>query len=238
MIWAISVVRHDVNLRGLLRVPAITIVAGALIYLGFLHQGEAIAWPFRLVGASIAYIVILFATGALSWVQVSGLINIFDLKWTQPNVRTVLIYSLARPELNLPSGFDFVDRRLVEIQQPGATGAWDLLVDTRNGQMVFITPGAVGIDSEVMVLAIPDMAFEDVILAPEDSTLYTRDQPIPIETSSVYVLRTHKGPSRFGVPCVFWGKLQPTQVEPVLGTVEFIYDVSILCDDRGLVPED
>jgi O-antigen/teichoic acid export membrane protein len=75
LIWAISVVRHDVNLRGLLRVPAITIVAGAFIYLGFLHQGEAIAWPLRLVGASIAYIVILFAMGALSWVQVSGLIK-------------------------------------------------------------------------------------------------------------------------------------------------------------------
>jgi hypothetical protein len=36
---------------------------------------------------------------------------------------------------------------------------------------------------------------------------------------------------------VFWGKIQPTKVDLALQTVEFIYDVSILCDDRELVPE-
>ena len=164
--------------------------------------------------------------------------NIFDLKWTIARVNTVLLYSLARPELNLPSGFDFVDRREIEIQQPGVTGLWDLLVDTQDGQLVFVPPGALGIASEVMVLPIPDMAFDDLLTAPEDSTLYTRDQPVPIEMGSVYVLRTHAGPSRFGVPCVFWGKIQPTEVDLALETVQFVYDVSILCDDRGLVPED
>ncbi len=88
-----------------------------------------------------------------------------------------------------------------------------------------------------MVLWMPDTAFDDVLEAPEDSTLYTKDQPIPIEAGSVYVFRTHEGPSQFGVPCVFWGKLETTEVEPVVGTVVFIYDVSPLCDDRGLVPE-
>ncbi len=164
--------------------------------------------------------------------------NVFDLKWTVARVNTALLYSLARPELNLPAGFNFVDRLAVEIQQPGATGLWDLLVDTQDGQLVFVPPGALGIDSEVMILPIPDMAFADLLTAPEDSTLYTRDQPVPIETSSVYVLRTHSGPSRFGVPCVFWGKIQPNAVDLALETVQFIYDVSILCDDRGLVPED
>ena len=164
--------------------------------------------------------------------------NVFDLKWTVARVNTVLLYSLTRPELNLPSGFDFVDRREIEIQEPGATGSWDLLVDTQDGQLVFVSPGALGIVSEVMILQIPDTAFADVLTAPEDSTLYTKDQPVPIETGSVYVLRTHEGPSRFGVPCVFWGKIQPTDVDLALETVQFVYDVSILCDDRGLVPED
>ena len=163
--------------------------------------------------------------------------NVFDIKWTVARVNTVLLYSLARPELNLPSGYDFVDRQEIEIEQPGSTGLWDLLVDTQDGQLVFVPPGALGIDSEVMILPIPDMAFADLLTAPEDSTLYTRDQSVPIETSSVYVLRTHSGPSRFGVPCVFWGKIQPTEVDLALETVQFIYDVSILCDDRGLVPE-
>jgi len=182
------------------------------------------------------YVVAFLATSVLGLTACGE--NVFDLKWTIARVNTVLLYSLARPELNLPSGYDFVDRRELEIQQPGATGLWDLLVDTQDGQLVFVPPGALGIDSKVMILPIPDMAFDDLLTAPEDSTLYTRDQPVSIETSSVYVLRTHEGPSRFGVPCVFWGKIQPTEIDLALETVQFIYDVSILCDDRGLVPED
>ncbi len=182
------------------------------------------------------YVVAFFAASVLGLTACGE--NVFDLKWTVARVSTVFLYSLARPELNLPSGFDFVDRREIEIQEPGSTGLWDLLVDTQDGQLVFVSPGALGIDSEVMILQIPDTAFADVLTAPEDSTLYTKDQPVPIETGSVYVLRTHEGPSRFGVPCVFWGKIQPTDVDLALETVQFTYDVSILCDDRGLVPED
>lgn len=163
--------------------------------------------------------------------------NIFEQKWTVARVDTVLIYSLARPELNLPTGFDFVNRLTVEIQAPGATGTWDLLLDTQDGQLVFLPPGALEIISEVMFLAMPDMAFDDVIEAPQDSTLYTKDQPLPVEMSSVYVLRTHAAPGRFGLVCSYYGKLQPVLIEPVLGTVAFEYDVSTLCDDRGLIPE-
>ena len=164
--------------------------------------------------------------------------NIFEQKWTVARVDTVLIYSLARPELNLPSAFDFVNRLALEIHAPGATGAWDLLLDTQDGQLVFLPPGALGITSATMVLSLPGMTFDDVIKAPKDTTLYSVDRPFPVETSSVYVLRTHQGRDRFGLPCRFYGKLQPLEVELALGTVRFIYDVSTLCDDRGLIPED
>jgi len=164
--------------------------------------------------------------------------NIFDIKWTTANVRTVLLYSLARPEINLPTAFDFVDRVALQIHAPGVTGSWDLAVDTRDGQLVFLPPGALGLTSEVRVLAMPGMEFDDVLKAPKDSTLYTKDQPLLIDTGTVYVLRTHQGRSQFGVACVFYGKLQPVAVEHALGTVVFQYDVSTLCDDRGLVPED
>ena len=162
--------------------------------------------------------------------------NIFDVKWVNPSVQTVLLYSLAHPELNRPSGYDFVDRFPVEIHQPGATGFWDLLVDTEDGKLVFVLPRALGIESDAMILEMPGVAFEDLLEAPEDSTLYTTDEPVPIEAGSVYVLRTHEGPSDFGIPCVFWGKIEATEVDLISGTVVFIYDVSPLCDDRGLVP--
>ncbi len=164
--------------------------------------------------------------------------NIFEQKWTTAQVDTVLIYSLARPELNLPSGFDFLNRQLVELQAPGATGAWDLLLDTRDGQLVFLPPGVIQITSAAMVLPLPGMVFDDVIRAPKDTTLYTRDQPVPLSTSTVYVLRTHQGADRFGFPCTFWGKLQPIEVDLASGAVRFEYDVSTLCDDRGLIPTD
>ena len=164
--------------------------------------------------------------------------NIFDIKWTTANVRTVLLYSLARPEINLPTAFDFVERRAFEIHAPGVTGSWDLAVDTRDGQLVFLPPGALGLTSEVMVLAMPGMEFDDVLRAPRDSTMYTKDEPLLVDTGTVYVLRTHQGRSQFGVACVFYGKLQPVTVDQARGTVVFEYDVNTLCDDRALVPED
>ena len=162
--------------------------------------------------------------------------NIFEQKWTLARVDTVLIYSLARPELNLPSGFDFLRRVPVEIQSSGATGSWDLLLDTQDGQLVFLLPGALDITSATLVLPMPGTAFEDVLRAPKDTTLYTRDGPVPVQTSTVYVLRTHRGPNRFGLVCVFFGKLQPLVVEPAHGTVQFTYDVNTVCDDRALIP--
>ena len=164
--------------------------------------------------------------------------NIFEQKWIEARVDTVLIYSLARPELNLPTAFDFVGRLALEIQAPEATGTWDLLLDTQDGQLVFLPPGALGIASETIILQIPDMAFDDVTTAPKDTTLYSVDRPVLVEASSVYVLRTHQGVDRFGLPCRFYGKIQPLEVELALGTVRFMYDVSRLCDDRSLIPPD
>ena len=164
--------------------------------------------------------------------------NIFDQKWTRANVETVLIYSLARPEINLPSGFDFVTRFTVEIQAVGATGAWDLVLDTQDGQLVFLPPGALGITSTTMVLALPGMAFDDVLRAPKDTTLYSRDLPVPVDPGTVYVLRTHKAPGRFGGSCLRYAKFQPLAIEPVQETVEFTFDVNTRCDDRALIPEE
>jgi hypothetical protein len=163
--------------------------------------------------------------------------NIFEVKWTEARVDTALIYSLARPELNLASGFDFVRRLPIEIQSAGATGSWDLLLDTQDGELLFLLPAALDIPSEALVLPMPGMAFDDVLKAPKDTTLYTRDGPVPVVTGTVYVVRTHKSPDRFGIACVFYGKFQPLVVDPAQGTVRFTYDVNTICDNRALIPE-
>jgi hypothetical protein len=174
---------------------------------------------------------------ALSMVGLTGCgENIFETKWTEPDVDTVVVYSLARPELNLPAAFDFVARRTVEIEAPGVTGSWDLVLDTQDGELMFFPPGALDIESEARVLKLPDTAFDDVVKAPKDTTLYSRDMPVSVEENSVYVVRTHQGPNRFGVLCYYFGKLRPVEIDEASGSVKFEYDVSTLCDDRRLVP--
>ena len=164
--------------------------------------------------------------------------NIFEQKWTLADVDTVQIYSLARPELNLPSGFDFVARLPFVLKSTGATSSWDVLLDTRDGQLVFLLPGTLGLTTATLVLPMPETAFDDVIKAPKDTTLYTRDMPLPVETGTLYVVRTHKGQDRLGLSCVFYGKFQPLVIEPARGSVQFVYDVNVLCDDRALIPTD
>ena len=180
--------------------------------------------------------MVLFLASAVASTGCSD--NVFEQKWTIAEVDTALIYSLARPELNLPSGFDFVNRAALQIQSPGATGFWDVLLDTQDGELVFILPGALDISSATLVLAMPETSFDDILTAPKDTTLYTRDLALPVDAGTVYVVRTHRGPDRFGTLCSFFGKFQPVVVEPANETVQFAYDVNVLCDDRALVPPD
>jgi hypothetical protein len=178
---------------------------------------------------------------ALFFASTSGLTgcgeNIFDVKWTGARVDTALVYSLARPELNVFSGFDFVKRVRIRAQTPGVTGQWDLLLDTRGGELVFLLPGVLDIESATLVFPMPGAAFDEVLKAPKDTTRYTRDLPLPVDIGTVYVLRTHRGPNRFGLLCSLYGKFQPVVVDPAQGTVQFAYDVNTICDDRALVPE-
>jgi hypothetical protein len=67
---------------------------------------------------------------------------------------TVLLYSLARPELNLPSAFNINQRRLVLVEAPGATGTWDIAVDTQGGNLVLLTPGAMGLESRARITSL------------------------------------------------------------------------------------
>ncbi|MBT8335443.1 MAG: hypothetical protein KJO11_02500 [Gemmatimonadetes bacterium] len=149
---------------------------------------------------------------------------------------TVFIYSLARPELNLASGFNVNQRRLVRVEAAGATGSWDFLVNTEDGRLVFLTPSAVGLDTESAVVPMPGETFDGIREAPADTALYVRDRSVPIELGQLYVVRTNQQTGSFGRRCVYYGKLEPLEVDPVGGTLRFRYDASPLCNSRSLVP--
>lgn len=149
---------------------------------------------------------------------------------------TVLLYALARPELNLPSGFDFYNRAAVVIEDASATGLWDMAVDSRGGKIVLLPPGALGVSSKAQVAALRGRKFDDVLEAPADTALYTSRAPVPVELGTVYVWRSRQNYGYYGMACVYYSKMEPLEMDPVGGTLSFVYDASPACNDRSLIP--
>lgn len=150
--------------------------------------------------------------------------------------QTVLLYSLARPELNLASGFSFRRQTRVRIEAPEATGTWDIALDTQNGQLVLLPPGALGVTSTARIATIGNVPLESVIEAPADTTAYVVDAPVPIVDGTVYVVRTTRQPGAFGSSCIYHAKMEPVVIDIPGGTLTFRYVASPVCNSRELVP--
>ena len=149
---------------------------------------------------------------------------------------TVVMYSLARPELTLFSAFNFSRRSTVRIEAAGSSTEWDVALDTRGGQLVLIPPGAFGISSRARVAQLPGMTFDEILEAPQDTLLYSGAQPVPVDLNSAYVVRTDLRASPFGGTCTFYAKLQPLAIDVAAGSLEFVFDASSWCNDRRVVP--
>lgn len=178
------------------------------------------------------------AAAGLLWMLPACGDSPFDVTWTA-NPDTVLLYSLARPEPNLPAAFDFVPtrRRRVLVEAAGATGNWDMAVDTRDGRLVFVAPSALGVDSRAGIASFPDMTLEELQEAPSDSAAYALTDPVPVDAGTAYVVRTRDTRSSFGRVCSNFAELRPLEIDPGAGTVRFVYDVNPQCNDRSLVPD-
>lgn len=160
----------------------------------------------------------------------------FLIRWEE-DPDTALLYSLARPELNLISGFNFTQRIGVTIEDPTATGSWDLALDTRDGALVFLPPGVLGVTSRAGIAPLPDKDFS-IRRAPTDTAAYVTDEPVPVSQGTLYVVRTHESIGGFGTRCVYYYKMVPLVVDAARGTVTFMYDGSPVCNDPKLVPPD
>jgi hypothetical protein len=185
-------------------------------------------------GLGIA-VAALLALLILPWLFACGE-DIFKINWVE-SPDTVQLYALSRPELGLLSGFDFIDRVPVPIETPNATGQWDMVVDTKNGELVFLPPGAVGVSgSKAAIAPMGPVAFDDLRRAPSDTALYVRDAAVPVELGNTYVIRTRQSVGIYGQSCVYFGKLEPLATDVEAGTVKFVFDVSPVCNDRKLYP--
>lgn len=154
---------------------------------------------------------------------------------------TTFLFSLARPELNLASGFNFYERATnvsdgkVRVEEPGATGNWDVAVDTQGGSLVLLPPGALGITARAAVAAVSGVAFDDIQQAPGDTLLYELNDPVPVVAGSVYVVRTNRQGGSFGSSCVYYAKLEPVVIDVAGGRLTFRFIASPICNNRELV---
>ncbi|HSH75237.1 MAG TPA: hypothetical protein VLA09_06120 [Longimicrobiales bacterium] len=159
----------------------------------------------------------------------------FSFNWNDaPD--TVQLYSLARPELNLLSGFSFFDRTAVLVEAPGTAGTWDVAVDTRGQELVLLPPGALGITARAAIGVLGTVNFDDVTEAPEDTLLYEPEEPVSLSNGTVYVVRTNRRPGSFGSSCVYYAKMEPVTIDVPGGVLTFRYVSSPICNSRDLVP--
>jgi len=181
--------------------------------------------------------VLLTVVGTLIWALPACDDDPFAITWVA-NQGSATLYSLDQPRVGLVSAFDFIGRREVVVESPGSTGTWDMALDEVDGQLSFITPNVLGIDSEVGIAAFPDLTLDELTEAPADSASYSILEPVPAEVGTVYVIRTRESRGRFSQLCRFFGKFEVTEVSPATGSVRFVFDLNPDCDDRSLIPDE
>jgi hypothetical protein len=148
---------------------------------------------------------------------------------------TAVIHSLQTPvQLNRRSGFSFYDRSSVRIESPGATGAWDVALDTQGGALVLLPPGALGITSRAAIASLGAVPFADVQQAPSDTLLYEGNDPVTMTVGHVYVVRTNRRVGSFGSSCVYYAKLSPNVLDAAADSMQFTFVASPICNNLDL----
>lgn len=161
----------------------------------------------------------------------------FAVPWEENPFESTL-YALDRPELNRPSAFDMTRRARVIVEGPQAAGLWDFAVDRQDGNMVLLPPPVLGVTSRAGIAAIPGVDYDDVREAPRDTTAFVTGEPVPVEVGTIYVVRTHEQTGSFGRRCVFFGRVEPLEVDLEAGVFRFRSDTSPECNNRRLVPSE
>ena len=115
--------------------------------------------------------------------------------------------------------------------------AWDFLVRIRDGQMVLMPPGVLGLASRASITAaIPGETLEGLREAPGQSS-FISDDVVPMQKGSVYVARSRDSADQFGGSCAQYAKLSPVEIDAAAGRVRIALTTNERCSDPRLVPE-
>ena len=154
---------------------------------------------------------------------------------------TVTLYTLDRPEYQgLPAAFDIIEPTAgpVRVEDRGVTGGWDFaLTGGVDGEPLRLTPfGAVlDVNSQAGIAVVPELSFDEIELAPSDTTRYVTRTSAAVDADSAYVVRS-RAISSAGGGCIKFAKLELLEVDPVAGTVRLVALGNPNCNDRSLVP--
>jgi len=149
---------------------------------------------------------------------------------------TAVIYSLTRPELNIPTSFSFYEGAPLSLEAPLSTGRWDAALSIEDSTMVLLPPGALGVTSRAGITAIEGVTLGEVTEAPSDTLVYETKNPVPVVEGTIYVIRTGQRPGSFGSTCTYYSKMEPLEIDLSVGRLEFRYVTSPICNSRELVP--
>ena len=178
-----------------------------------------------------------FALILLAVVGLSACEDEFGLQPWDATPQDISLFSLSRSDLlGLPSGYDFVNRRVVEVEQPGAGGNWDVALAGTGTQLQLIPAGAFEgqAASRVGIAPITGTTYEQLNEAPGDTARYLKG-PVNVALGGIYVVRTRRAPCGFGSGVKF-GKIKAVAVDAEAGTATFSVVVNPYCNDRSFVP--
>ena len=156
----------------------------------------------------------------------------FLIPWTESPTEK-LIFALDRDELNRASAFSVFFETGVVIEDPVAEGNWDFAVERQGDQMVILPARALGVEGTAAVVPLQGTTLTEVREAPRDTLLYISDQPIPVDLTTIYVVRSNERFER-GFACIYYGKIQPLEVDLEAGTFRFLHDGNPNCNNRSL----
>lgn len=148
-----------------------------------------------------------------------------------------MLYSASRTDLlGFPSAYDFVNRVVIKVENPGATGTWDVvLAGGAAGPLQLVPAGAFeGQTSRAGIALINGQTFEALTTAPSDTAAFS-SQPVTIQTGGVYVVRTRRYACSFST-AVNYAKVKAVAVDPAAGTARFAVVRNPYCNDRSFVP--
>ena len=122
-------------------------------------------------------------------------------------------------------------------ERPAHALEWDFLVRVREGQVVLVPPGAVGVSSRASITrALPGETLEGLREAPGQST-FIADSAVALQQGGVYVARSRASVDQFGGECSQYAKLSPLEVNAATGRTRIAITTNERCSDPRLVDE-